>query len=157
MYFVFFCHCGKNPYLEGVFRCSAQSCDFLQQSVHVGLPRSHKVKYAFEQVWVARTLKNRKYFEKGWEGGLLHPSVCLHPVFVSTPWADYGRQRQGQRQGQSRRGWASSTSPGPAPAPKGAGCPCHPPPGNLCCCCWFGFSWVLLLLFLCCHFCPMLE
>jgi len=58
---------------------------------------------------VARTLKNKKCFEKGWEGGLLHPSVCLHLVFVSTPWADCGRQRQGQ--GQSRRAGPAAPHP----------------------------------------------
>lgn len=100
-------------------RCSAQSCDFQQQTVFIGLSRSRKVNYAFEQAWVARTLQNRIYFETGWEGGLLHPSMCLHPVFVSTPWADY--RRQGQRQGQSCRDWVSSTSPGPATAPRALG------------------------------------
>lgn len=42
-------------------------------------PQSHKLRYAFVQVWVAR--ENRTPFTKGWEGGVPLPlCVCTHCV-----------------------------------------------------------------------------
>lgn len=73
-----FCHCGKHPCLEGVLRSPAQSHNFQHQWV-MGCPQSHKLRYAFVQVWVAR--ENRTPFTKGWEGGVPLPlCVCTHCV-----------------------------------------------------------------------------
>lgn len=151
MYCIFCCHCGENSVFGRIFRCSAKRCNFQQQSVGIGLSQSHKVKYAFEQVWVAR----RKIFQEGMGGGLLHPSVFAPSVCEhSLGWWREAVAGTGAGTWQSHQGWVSSTSPWPAPAPRGAGCPDQPPPGNSYCCPWFGFSWVLLSLFLCC---PTLE
>lgn len=106
MYCIFCCHCGEKSVFGRIFRCSAKRCNFQQQSVGIGLSQSHKVKCAFEQVWVAR----QKVISRRARKVDYSTPLCLHPVFASTPWADDGRQRQGQGQGRgraTRAGWAA--------------------------------------------------
>lgn len=157
----FFCHYGKNLYLEGVVTRSVQHRNFQQQSVRVGLPQSHKAAYAFEQVWVARTLKNRKYFEKGRGGGLLHPPVFAPAVCERCRGWLREAGAGAEAPGQSRRRRASSTSPAHSSS-GGAGRPTALPQVTPAAALGsaflrFGFSGVWLLLFLCRHFCPTLE
>lgn len=55
-----------------------------------GYSQSHKLRYAFVQVWVAR--ENRTPFAKGWEGGVPLPlCVCTHCVHSARAGAEQGR------------------------------------------------------------------